>query len=237
MTIRKDDYVNSATQAANKRVFCEDNRVAKFGTVAAAVTLALLTPVAFDKVNSVHRAWGDPVNEVQTITIDATGGTWTPSFQGVSTAALAWNASAATVQAAFEDLPGIGRGNVTVTLATLVYTVTFTGKLTGKPMALFNTATDSLTGGAGTATTARVTAGVDDDRWKIVGFLWPNTLLLSTTEEVLGEIMTEGRLNASDVALPAGMTQNLLTAALRGDEPYGSMRAKGFNIEGLALAH
>lgn len=238
MTIEKDAYLTSASQAANKRVFSTRNRTAKFGAVAGAPTLALLTPVAYDKVNSVHRAWGDPVNEVQTVTIDGTGGTWTPKMFGVAVAAaLQWNASAATVQAAFEALPGVGAGNVVVTLLSLVYTFTFTGALTGKALPLIDGSVDSLTGGAGTSTAARVTAGVDDDRWRIIGFLWPTTRVLSATLETLGVIMTAGRLNALDVALPSGQTQGLLTAALRGDFPYGSLAAKGFEIEGLALAH
>jgi hypothetical protein len=48
------------------------------------------------------------VNEVQRITITGTptGGTFTLTFQGNTTAPIAYNASAATVVAALEALPG-----------------------------------------------------------------------------------------------------------------------------------
>lgn len=53
-------------------------------------------------------------NEVQTVTIDATGGTFTTTFGGQTTSAVAYNASAATYQAALEALSTIGSGNVSV---------------------------------------------------------------------------------------------------------------------------
>ncbi len=71
-------------------------------------------------------------SEVQTITIGGspTGGTFTMSFRGSTTAPIAHNASAATVQAALQSLPTIGTGNVTVTgSAGGPYTCTFTGDL------------------------------------------------------------------------------------------------------------
>lgn len=69
-------------------------------------------------------------NEVQTITITGspTGGTWTLTFAGETTAGIAHNASAATVLAALDDLPNIKLGDVTVTgNAGGPYTVTFVG--------------------------------------------------------------------------------------------------------------
>lgn len=108
---------------------------------------------------------GTPANEVQTITINATGGTFTISFdfEGKSgtTSALAWNASAAVVQAALEALPGIGAGNVSVTLAALVYTITFQGDLAKANMPAVVTNAAGLTGGAGTAVQATTTQGAN----------------------------------------------------------------------------
>jgi hypothetical protein len=53
-------------------------------------------------------------SEVQTITITGTptGGTFTLTFAGATTSAIAYNASAATVQTALEALSTIGSGNV-----------------------------------------------------------------------------------------------------------------------------
>ncbi len=55
--------------------------------------------------------------EVQTVTITGgpTGGTFTLTHEGGTTAAIAYNASAATVQAALEALAGVEPGDITVT--------------------------------------------------------------------------------------------------------------------------
>lgn len=56
-------------------------------------------------------------NEQQTVTITGTptGGTFTLTFRGQTTAAIAYNASAANVVTALEALSGIGTGGVTAT--------------------------------------------------------------------------------------------------------------------------
>ena len=84
--------------------------------------------------------------DIQVVTLGSpTGGTFTLSFGGQTTSALAYNASAATVQTAFLSLSSVGSGNATVTgSAGGPYTVTFTGSLaniTQSPI----TATSSLT--------------------------------------------------------------------------------------------
>jgi hypothetical protein len=65
-------------------------------------------------------------NEVQTLTIDATGGTFTATFSGQTTAALAYNLRASALQAALEALSSIGSGNVKVTQPKRLYTLTVT---------------------------------------------------------------------------------------------------------------
>lgn len=77
----------------------------------------------------------DPAtNEVQTITLTdghtATGGTFTLTYDGQTTSAIAYDANAATIDAALEALSNIGAGDVSVsgTLNTGI-TVTFTGAL------------------------------------------------------------------------------------------------------------
>lgn len=91
---------------------------------------------------------------VQTITVTATAGTFTISFMGATTTALAYNASAATVQSALTALGSIGAGNVTVTGA---YVVTFAGTLATTPVPAFTVDTTALTG---TATVAQTVIGV-----------------------------------------------------------------------------
>lgn len=99
-------------------------------------------------------------DEVSTITIDATGGTFTITYGAQTTAALAWNASAATVQAALEALSSVGVGNVKVTLAGLVYTLVWRNALGSTNVSAPTTTATNLTGGAGTAAVATGTSGV-----------------------------------------------------------------------------
>lgn len=74
-------------------------------------------------------------NEVQTITEEAgvDGGTFTLTFAGQTTAALAWDITAANLELALEGLANIGTGNVSVAGAGGgPYTVTFQGDLAGE---------------------------------------------------------------------------------------------------------
>jgi hypothetical protein len=99
-------------------------------------------------------------NAVQTITISATGGTFTITFGAQTTGALAYNATAAVVQSALEGLSSIGVNNIAVTLSGSVYTLTFQNALGSGPRATVTTNPASLTGGGGTANAASVTTGV-----------------------------------------------------------------------------
>jgi len=103
-----------------------------------------------------------PTNEVQTLTEGTamTAGTFTLSFRGATTTALAFNATAATIQAALEALPSIGVGNVTVTgggIDTSPATVTFVNQLGGLNVPQLTSNQASLTG---TFTHATTTPGV-----------------------------------------------------------------------------
>ena len=87
----------------------------------------------------------------QLLTIDATGGTFTVTYKGQTTSAIAENAAAATLQTALEGLSTIGTGNVTVTgSAGGPYTIVL-GNAVAAPVGTFTTNAASLTGGAGTA--------------------------------------------------------------------------------------
>ena len=100
-------------------------------------------------------------NEVQTITISATGGTFTISFDGEGpTAAIAYDATASTVQTALEGLSNIDSGDVVVTgSAGGPYTLEFQGQYEDTAVAEVTTDAGSLTGGAGTAVVATVHQG------------------------------------------------------------------------------
>jgi hypothetical protein len=108
---------------------------------------------------------GVGINEVQTVTITGapTGGTFTLTYSGQTTTALARTATAATVQAALEALSNIGVGDVVVTGGpgpTTPYVVTFTGVLGGTDTGQM-TAAHTFTGGTtpGISVTTTTTGG------------------------------------------------------------------------------
>lgn len=102
-------------------------------------------------------------NEVQSITVDATGGTFTVTYSGQTTAALNWNITAAALQTALAGLSSVGAGHVVVTGgpgATAPLVCTFQGALGSTDLGAMTTGAGSLTGGAGTATVAEDVKGV-----------------------------------------------------------------------------
>lgn len=118
--------------------------------------------VTFDSATGKFKPFAG-VNEVQTATITGspTGGTFTLTLDGETTAAIAYNATAATVQTALEALSNVTPGDVTVSgSAGGPYTVTFGGKFTALNVPAL-TAAASFTGGTTPGVTiATPTAGV-----------------------------------------------------------------------------
>lgn len=112
--------------------------------------------------------------EVQTVTVDATGGTFTVTWNGATTSALAFDVSAADFATAMA-LIADGAGNVTVTGGPgapgggTPYTLTWAARMGNVPAP--TTDATSLTGGAGTAVVATTAAGVTAlaDPWLSVG--------------------------------------------------------------------
>ena len=126
---------------------------------------------------------GASVDEVQTITVVGTSGTWDVTFDGQSTTggALTAPATAAQVQAALEGLSNIAAGSIgtvtqaTPTAGTIVYTVTFTGTdmagnqeqiaatdvslAGGTPSVASATTVEGTIGSVGTVTVNTATAG------------------------------------------------------------------------------
>lgn len=107
------------------------------------------------------------VPEVQTVTITGapTGGTFTLTLDGETTTAIAYNASAADVQAALEALSNVDGVAVT---GSGPYVVTFAGYVNVPQM----TATASLTGGTTPGVTvATTTGGGAGDSGVLAGFI------------------------------------------------------------------
>ncbi len=104
-------------------------------------------------------AWGANVltasaNEQQTITVNATAGTYTLSLGGATTAPLAYNASLNTVRTALRNLPPVG-GAANVNLFGTPPTVQFEGSLSATNMPQLSVDDSLLTGSVTIATTTQ----------------------------------------------------------------------------------
>lgn len=102
-----------------------------------------------------------PVSEVQQVAITGspTGGSFTLTYDGQTTAAIAWNAIAAAVQSALEALSNVVPGDVVCTGGPLPGTpvvVTFGGQYAGQDVVQM-TATPSFTGGTSPAVAVTTT--------------------------------------------------------------------------------
>lgn len=107
---------------------------------------------------------GTATNEVQKVTIKATGGSAKWTVMGEQTALIAFNADAATVQAAIIALAAVPAGGVEVTggpgneAGSTPYVVTFKGALAGQNVPAI-TVGSGLTGGEAKGIIATETAG------------------------------------------------------------------------------
>lgn len=140
-------------------------------------------------------------SETQTATVTGTptGGTFTLTLDGETTAAIAYNATAATVKAALEALSNVTAGDVTVTgSAGGPYTIAFGGRFTGQNIPTMTASGASLTGGSSPGVTiATQTAGgssAADGTEALAGFLMndvqaPKT---DTTIDPVGAMFVHG---------------------------------------------
>jgi hypothetical protein len=138
------------------------------------------------------------VNEVQTMaTSGGTGGTFTLSFRGATTAPIAYNAVAATIQTALQALSTIGAGNVTVTggpPSTAPVVFTFAGTLGNQGVDLIVSNITGVTGGTGGAVT-RTTPGSAADTYYGID-LWHEDSMNVTPKPVLLTLPSKDNLGA-----------------------------------------
>lgn len=127
--------------------------------------LAWFAPTGTAAPTDATTALTAPVNEVQTVTITGTptGGTFTLTYAGQTTAGIAYDATAGAVQTALAALSNIGPNDVLVTGGPgpgTAYIVTFRGTLGYTDVALLTASATSLTGGTTPAVTpVQTTAG------------------------------------------------------------------------------
>lgn len=156
------------------------------------------------------RTLGSGTDEVQAVEMDddVSGGTFTLSFGGQETGNLAYDASAAVVEAALEALSTIGLGGVTVTGSTPIWTVTFTGSLASTNVALIVGDGSLLTGGSATdVNVAETTPGVDavaEQQDFLVGGTWSGgSFTLTFGGEETGDIDWDASIGEIEMALEA----------------------------------
>lgn len=114
----------------------------------AAITITTSTPGA------------TATNEVQTVTVVATGGTFTLTYEGQTTSDIAYNATSTEVATALKALSNIGDNDVTVSgSAGGPYTVTFVGALAATNVAALTASASGLTGTNKSVTIATPTQG------------------------------------------------------------------------------
>lgn len=109
------------------------------------------------------RTLGSGTNEVQYIEIDDNvGGTFTLTYAGYTTSALAFNAANNVIEAELEALNSVGLGNVAVTGAAPIWIITFQGDLAATNVALMTGDGTNLTGGeTNDVDVAETVSGVD----------------------------------------------------------------------------
>lgn len=145
-------------------------------------------------------------SEVQTVTITGgpTGGTYTLTFSGQTTAAIAYNATAAAVRTALEALSNVEVGDVTTGGGPhpgTPITVTFGGQYSGTDVAQMTASAVGLTGGTTPAVTVTTTtAGGSGDA---IGYRAPEVNTTPVPNGVAIEAWTNAILdNAVATVLP-----------------------------------
>lgn len=157
--------------------------------------------------------YASQTNEAQTVTITGapTGGTFTLTYAGQTTAAISYNATAAVVAAALAGLSNIGDNDVAVTGGPgpgTAWVVTFRGVLGGTDVAQM-TATGSLTGGttpavAVTTTTAGgANPAATDGTESLAGFLaFAVAAPTDTAVDVVGAMFDHCKVVNSKLPVP-----------------------------------
>jgi len=169
--------------------------------------------------SGLYGPYSGTTEEVQSVTVTGgpTGGTFTLTFVGQTTAAIAYNATAAAVQTALQALSSIGAGNVAVTgNAGGPYSVTFIGTLANTDVAQMTASGAGLTGGTSPGVTVATTTaggadGSGDGRQVAAGLLF-STIDVSRGSTKFGAALLEhGTIIQSKLPSQSGIDPNAIT--------------------------
>lgn len=179
--------------------------------------------IALGKITATGKygPYAGQTNEVQSVTITGTptGGTFTLTWSGQTTAAIPYNATAAQVLAALQALSNIGDNDVAVTGGPgpgSAFAVTFKGVLGGTDVAAMTASAAGLTGGTspnvtiGTTTAGGANPAANDGTEKFAGLLYaPVPAPASTDTDVVGAMLDHGKVVNARLPIPvdaAGQT-------------------------------
>lgn len=179
-------------------------------------------PLGKVKTTGLYAPYAGPTSEVQTVTVTGTptGGTYTLTWSGQTTAGIPFNASAAQVKAALEALSNVNVGDVAVTGGPHPGTpvvVTFTGQYLGDDQAQMTASATGLTGGTSpavnvTTTTAGGSATASDGTEALAGFLATESMFAPGSTKTSGALLWYGEVYADKCPIPFDPTDVASTA-------------------------
>ncbi len=172
--------------------------------------------IALGKITAtgLYGPYASQTNEVQSVTITGTptGGTFTLTWSGQTTAAIPYNATAAQVLAALQALSNIGDNDVSVTGGPgpgSAFAVTFKGVLGGTDVAAMTASGAGLTGGSspnvtiGTTTAGGANPAANDGTETFAGLLaFSIKAPASTSTDVVGAMWDHCKVVNAKLPVP-----------------------------------
>lgn len=179
-------------------------------------------PLGKVTASGLYAPYSGPTSEVQTVTVTGspTGGTYTLTFSGQTTAGIPYNATAAQVKSALEALSNVNVGDVTVTGGPHPGTpvqVTFVGQYLGDDQTQMTASAASLTGGTSpavtvTTATAGGAASASDGTETLAGFLVDAISFNPGSTKAAGALLWHGEVFADKCPTPFDPTDVASTA-------------------------
>ncbi|MFD7922536.1 hypothetical protein ACFV3R_25330 [Streptomyces sp. NPDC059740] len=169
-------------------------------------------PLGLNDTSGLYEPYAGPTSEVQTVTVTGTptGGTYTLTFSGQTTAGIAYNATAAQVKTALEALSNINPGDVVVSGGPHPGTpvvIAFAGQYLGEDVGQMTASATNLTGGTTPAVTVATTtagggASASNGTEKLAGFLATESLFAPGSTKTSGALLWHGEVFAAKCPIP-----------------------------------
>ena len=169
-------------------------------------------PLGKVTATGLYAPYSGPTSEVQTVTITGTptGGTYTLTFSGQTTAGIPYNATAAQVKAALEALSNINVGDVLVSGGPhpgTAVVVAFAGQYLGADQPQMTASAAGLTGGTSPAVTVTTTtagggASASDGTEVLAGFLATESMFATGSTKTSGALLWYGEVYAAKCPIP-----------------------------------